>query len=318
MRHTDLPSQTAPAPANLSRNKRAAGSILDSDRWLGPLLIGPAVLYVLLLVGLPFFMALYYSVSDTTTGGETLRFVGLRNFAEVIGTPKFQTSLKNTFVFALISQAVILLLSNALALVLQNDFRGKRLIRFLILLPWVAPISIGTIAWLWIFDSTYSVLNWTLRMIGAIQGQGFMWLGVPHLAMGSIIAVHVWRQLPLATVILLAGLSSIPKDIHDAASVDGAGFWRHYFQVTLPLILPISLVVLLFGLVFTFTDMTIIYNLTRGGPYDTTQVLASLAFYTGIAGGDLAEGAAISLFLFPLLLAVAVAFLRFARRSEVS
>ncbi len=318
MRHTDSPSRTVSAAANLSRRKRSPASILDSDRWLGPLLIGPAVLYVLLLVGLPFFMALYYSVSDTTTGGQVLRFVGLRNFVGVIDTPKFQTALKNTFVFALLSQAVILLLSNALALVLQHDFRGKRLIRFLILLPWVAPISIGTIAWLWIFDSTYSVLNWTLRMIGAIQGQGFMWLGVPHLAMGSIIAVHVWRQLPLATVILLAGLSSIPKDIHDAASVDGAGFWRHYFQVTLPLILPISLVVLLFGLVFTFTDMTIIYNLTRGGPYDTTQVLASLAFYTGIAGGDLAEGAAISLFLFPLLLAVALAFLRFARRTEVS
>jgi multiple sugar transport system permease protein len=318
MRHTNPPSQIAPKAASLSRSQRLAGSIFDSDRWLGPLLIGPAVLYIVLLVGLPFFMAFYYSVSDTITGGQTLRFVGLRNFANVIDTPKFQTALKNTFVFALLSQTVILLLSNALALVLQNDFRGKRLIRFFILLPWVAPISIGTIAWLWIFDSTYSVLNWTLRMIGAIHGQGFMWLGVPHLAMGSIIAVHVWRQLPLATVILLAGLSSIPQDIHDAARVDGAGFWRHYFQVTLPLILPISLVVLLFGLVFTFTDMTIIYNLTRGGPYDTTQVLASLAFYTGIAGGDLAEGAAISLFLFPLLLAVALAFLRFARRTEVT
>jgi multiple sugar transport system permease protein len=182
----------------------------------------------------------------------------------------------------------------------------------------VAPISVGTIAWLWIFDSTYSVLNWTLRMMGLIHGQGFMWLGVPPLAMGSVIAVHVWRQLPLATVILLAGLSSIPNDIHDAASVDGAGFWRHYFQVTVPLILPISLVALLFGLVFTFTDMIIIYNLTRGGPYDTTQVLASLAFYTGIAGGDLAEGAAIALFLFPLLLAVALGFLRIARRTEVT
>jgi multiple sugar transport system permease protein len=304
--------------AVLDRNQTRAGSILDSERWLGPLLIGPAILYIVLLVGVPFFMALYYSVSDTTTGSQTLRFVGLRNFTNVIGTPKFQTALKNTFVFALISQAVILLLSNALALVLQHDFRGKRLIRFFILLPWVAPISIGTIAWLWIFDSTYSVLNWTLRLIGAIQGQGFMWLGVPHLAMGSIIAVHVWRQLPLATVILLAGLSSIPQDIHDAANVDGAGFWRHYLQVTVPLILPISLVVLLFGLVFTFTDMIIIYNLTRGGPYDTTQVLASLAFYTGIAGGDLAEGAAISLFLFPLLLAVALGFLRLARRTEVT
>jgi multiple sugar transport system permease protein len=311
-------AQTASTANNLTRPLNRRMSIVDSERWLGPFLIGPAILYIVLLIGIPFFMALYYSVSNTTTGGGTLGFVGLRNFSNIIDTPKFQTALKNTFIFALLSQVVILLLSNALALALQKDFRGKGLLRFLILLPWVAPISIGTIAWLWIFDSTYSVLNWTLRMLGFIQGQGFMWLGLPHLAMGSIIAVHVWRQLPLATVILLAGHSSIPKDIHDAAAVDGAGFWRHFFQVTLPLILPISLVALLFGLIFTFTDMVIIYNLTRGGPYDTTQVLASLAFYTGIAGGDLAEGAAIALFLFPLLLAVAYGFLRIAHRTEIT
>ena len=314
----DSPAPITSPASNLARARPRAASILDSERWLGPLLIGPAILYIVLLVGAPFFMALYYSLSNTTTGGGTLGFVGLRNFTNVVATPKFQTALKNTLIFAFLSQAVILLLSNCLALALQKDFRGKGLIRFLILLPWVAPISVGTIAWLWIFDSTYSVLNWTLRMMGLIQGQGFMWLGVPHLAMGSVIAVNVWRQLPLATVILLAGLSSIPNDIHDAAAVDGAGFWRHYFQVTLPLILPISLVAVLFGLVFTFTDMIIIYNLTRGGPYDTTQVLASLAFYTGIAGGDLAEGAAIALFLFPLLLAAALIFLRIARRTEVT
>ena len=303
-----------PLPARPKRNT----SIIDNERWVGPLLIGPAVLYIVLLVGVPFFMAFYYSVSNTTTGGGSMGFVGLRNFTNVIGTPKFQAALKNTLFFAGISQVIILVLSNALALVLQKDFIGKWLIRFIILLPWVAPISIGTIAWLWIFDSTYSVLNWLLRMAGLIQGQGFMWLGLPHLAMGSIIAVHVWRQLPLATVILLAGHGSIPQDIHDAAAVDGAGFWRHFFQVTLPLILPISLVALLFGLIFTFTDIVIIYNLTRGGPFDSTQVLASLAFYTGVAGGDLAEGAAIALFLFPLLLAVAFGFLRMAHRTEVA
>ena len=314
----DFHEQTAPTAADLARARRRTMSITDSERWLGPLMIGPAIFYIAILIGAPFFMALYYSVSNTTTGGGTLGFVGLRNFTNVVGTPKFQTALKNTFTFALISQGVILLLGNALALALQKDFRGKWLIRFLILLPWVAPISIGTIAWLWIFDSTYSVLNWTLRMAGLIQGQGFMWLGVPHLAMGSVIAVHVWRQLPLATVILLGGLSSIPQDMHDAAAVDGAGFWRHYFQITLPLILPLSLVALLFGLIFAFTDIVIIYNLTRGGPFDTTQVLASLAFYTGIAGGDLAEGAAIALFLFPLLLAVAFGFLRIAHRTEVT
>jgi multiple sugar transport system permease protein len=303
---------------SFSPRQRRGSAFLDNERWLGPLLIGPAVLYIVLLVGLPFLMALYYSVSNTTTGGGTMGFVGLRNFTGVIGTPKFQTALKNTIIFGFISQILILILSNALALSLQANFRGKRLIRFLILLPWVAPISIGTIAWLWIFDSTYSVLNWMLRLAGLIHGTGYMWLGLPHLAMGSIIAVHIWRQLPLATVILLAGYGSIPQDIHDAAAVDGAGFWRHFFQVTLPLILPITLVALLFGLIFTFTDMVIIYNLTRGGPFDTTQVLASLAFYTGIAGGDLAEGAAIALFLFPLLLAVALGFLMIAHRTEVT
>jgi multiple sugar transport system permease protein len=130
--------------------------------------------------------------------------------------------------------------------------------------------------------------------------------------------VHVWRLLPLATVILLAGLSSIPQDIHDAAAVDGAGFWRHHVQITLPLVTPIMTVAVLFGFVFAFTDMIVIYVLTRGGPYNSTQVLTSLAFFTGIDGGDLAEGAAISLFLFPLLLAVAIILLRLARRAEVT
>ncbi|MNM97319.1 Maltose transport system permease protein MalF [compost metagenome] len=145
-----------------------------------------------------------------------------------------------------------------------------------------------------------------------------VWLGQPDLAMASVILVDVWRLLPLATVIILAGLSGIPQDIHDAAAMDGAGFWRHLFLINIPLVMPIMLVALLFGIVFTFTDMIIIYVLTRGGPYDTTQVLASLAFFTGIQGGDLAEGAAISLFLFPVLVAVVIVLLTVARRTEVT
>lgn len=294
-------------------------SIWDREEGLGPLMIGPAILYIVLVVGFPFFLALYYSVSDITVGSRSLNFVGLKNFEAVIGTTNFKTSLKNTFIFTFVSQILVLVLAKVLALALQKDFRGKWLVRFLILLPWVAPISLGTIGWLWILDSTYSVINWTLQALGLIRPEEwFMWLGIPHLAMGSVIAVHVWRLLPLATVILLAGLSSIPQDIHDAAAVDGAGFWRHLFQITMPLLLPIMIVAVLFGIVFTFTDMIVIYVLTRGGPYDTTQVLASLAFFTGIQGGDLAEGAAIALFLFPLLLAAAIAFLRIARRAEVT
>ena len=297
----------------------AMAALLDSPRWLGVLMIAPAVLYIVLVVGLPFVLAILYAFSGVTMGSRTIEFVGFKNFISVLETTKFQTSLRNTFVFALIAQVLVMVLGTVLAMALLKDFRGKWLVRLLILLPWVAPISLGTIGWLWILDSTYSVINWTLEALGLIGADGwFMWLGVPYLAMGSVITIHVWRILPLATVILLAGLTSIPHDIHDAAQVDGASFWRHLFQITLPLIRPIILVAGLFGLVFAFTDMIVIFVLTRGGPYDTTQVLASLAFFTGIQAGDLAEGAAIALFLFPLLLAVAVAFLRVARRAEVT
>jgi multiple sugar transport system permease protein len=301
-----------------SAGRRRRRRLTDRPGWLGALMIAPAVLYILLIVGMPFVLALYYSVSDITAGSRTLNFVGLKNFADIVGTSQFRTSLRNTFVFALVSQVIVLVGANVLALALMRDFRGKWVVRLLLLLPWVAPISLGTIGWLWILDSIYSVINWTLEAVGVIRPNEWpMWLGIPHLAMGSVITVHVWRLLPLATIILLAGLSSIPREIHEAASVDGAGFWRQHFRITLPLVRPIMLVALLFGLVFTFTDMIIIFVLTRGGPYDTTQVLSSLAFFTGIQGGDLATGAAIAVFLFPLLLAVAVVFLRVARRAEV-
>ena len=145
-----------------------------------------------------------------------------------------------------------------------------------------------------------------------------MWLGQPSLAMMSVIGVESWRLLPFSTVILLAGLTAIPRDIPEAAAVDGAGFWRTMFQITIPMMLPIVNVAVLFGIIFTFTDMTVVYILTRGGPYDTTQVLPSLAFFTGVLGGDLAEGAAISIFLVPLLVAVAYLMLCVAHRSEVA
>jgi multiple sugar transport system permease protein len=309
----------AAGPAALAAAPRGLGFVLDRPQWLGPLMLGPAVLYIVLVVGFPFVLAILYAFSGVTVGTRNLDFVGFRNFISVLQTPKFQTALWNTFVFALTAQVLVMMLGTILALALARDFRGKWFVRLLLLLPWVAPISLGTIGWLWILDSTYSVLNWTLETLGLIgPNDWFMWLGVPRLAMGSVIAIHVWRILPLATVILLAGLSSIPHDIHDAARVDGAGFWRHLLEITLPLVRPIMLVAGLFGLVFAFTDMIVIFVLTRGGPYDTTQVLASLAFFTGIQGGDLAEGAAIALFLFPLLLAAAIAFLRVARRSEVT
>ena len=304
----------------------ALGRIWDRERVLAPLLIAPAILYIVVLVGTPFFLAIYYSLSDATTGSQSLNFVGLSNFQAVIKDPVFRKALINTFIFTLCSQALVLVLAKVLALALIKEFRGKWLVRFLILLPWTAPISLGTVGWMWMLDSIFSPIDWILRYMGLLGVPGAIlgansnlyWLGVPSLAMLSVILVHTWRMLPLATVILLAGLTSIPQEVLDAAEVDGAGFWRRLFQIMIPMLLPIMTVAVLFGIVFTFTDIAVVYILTQGGPVHSTQVLASWAFFKGIEAGDLAQGAAVALFLFPAMAGVAALMLRVARRTEVT
>ena len=191
-------------------------------------------------------------------------------------------ALRNSFLFTICSQVLVLIGANVLALVLKDAFRGRRLLRFLILLPWVAPVSIGSIGWKWILDSLYSVINWVLVRLHLVEPfSAPMWLGEPKLAMISVILVHTWHMLPFATVIILAGWTAIPEGHSRGGAVDGAGFFRRLFQIQIPMMLPIINVAVLFGVIFTFTDMTVIYILTRGGPYDTTQVLPSMAFFTG-------------------------------------
>ncbi len=303
--------------------------VLEERRFLAPLLISPAVLFIALLIGAPLGLAVYLSLTDATAGSLTGEFVGLDNYTEQWQSENFRRALRNTIFFTLVSQAVVLVGAAILAHYLVRPFRGRWLLRFLVILPWAAPVALGAIGWYWIFESTLSVINWTLVRLqtGPLDALGIdlvdpidppQWLGRPNLAMASIIAVQVWRILPLATVIILAGLTSIPQDIHVAAQVDGAGFWRHMFQITFPLVMPITLVAALFGIIFTFTDMIVVFVLTRGGPYNTTQVLASWAYFTGIQGGDLAGGAAVSLFLLPVLVAVAIFVLKLARRAEVT
>jgi len=305
--------------------RSGAAGVRDRADLLARFMIMPAIVYIAAMIGFPFVLAILYSLSDATTGDPTLRLVGLRNYKDILADPVFRTSLKNTFVFALVSQSLVIVLSRVLATALMAEFRGKWIARFLIMLPWTAPISLGTIGWLWMFDSIFSPIDWILRRFGllgvpgALLGpmQNLYWLGEPLLAMASVVIVHVWRLLPLATVIQLAGLSSIPKDLLEAAEVDGARAWRRTLEITIPLTLPIISIAFLFGLVFTFTDMTVVYVLTRGGPIHMTQVLSTWTFFKGIEGGDLAQGAAVSLFMFPVLAGIAALVLRVARRTEV-
>jgi multiple sugar transport system permease protein len=191
-------------------------------------------------------------------------------------------------------------------------------VRLLVLLPWTTPVALATVNWLWLLDSLFSPIDWVLREVGWLGPGGHtVFLGKPGLAKASVIAVHAWRLIPLAAVIMMAGLAAIPDDIKDAARVDGAGFWRMFREITLPLTLPVMAVAALFGSILTFTDLSVVRILTNGGPLHSTEVLSSWAYTKGINGGDLAQGAAVALFLFPLLLAAAVAILRAVRRMEV-
>jgi multiple sugar transport system permease protein len=175
-------------------------------RWLGPALVAPAFAYIALLVGLPVVLSLYLSVSDARVGSDTTSFVGLANFSAAVRTPSFRAALAHSFLFTVVSQALVIVGATLLALSLKEAFRGRGLVRFLVLLPWVAPISLGAIGWKWLLDSLYSVVNWVLVAAGVVSAANPpMWLGEPRLAMLSVVLVHTWRTLPFATVILLAG-----------------------------------------------------------------------------------------------------------------
>ena len=311
---------------NTLPSKKKSANLLDNEKFIGGLFLTPAILYILLLVGLPFAIAIAFSLTDVSVGDTSLDWVGIKNFQNVSKTPTFERALVNSFVFTAISQVFIIVLANIQAIILTQHFSGKWVVRFLLVLPWATPVALATIGWQWMYDPQLSPIDWMLREPLGLLGPGtplgpnrnLVWLGKPSLAKFSVISVQVWRMTPLAAVILMAGLSSIPQDILDQAEVDGSRFWRTLFQVKLPLILPIMVISLLFSTIFTIGDMTVVYILTRGGPIDHTQVLPTWAYFVGIEGGNLAQGAAIALFLFPVLLAVSILMLRFARRTEVN
>jgi len=289
--------------------------IADRESVLAPLFLLPAVIYIIALVAIPFFLAIAFSLTDVTAGDPSLDWVGFENFQAIFDDPIFWRALRNTLIFTACTMVLVVVLAKIVAMVLIADFRFKRLIRFLVLLPWTTPVALSAISWLWMLDSVYSPIDWVLRSAGFIE-TNLHWLGRDNLAAISVIGVQAWRMVPLAAVIIMAGLISMPQDITDAAEIDGAGFWRKLWEITIPLNLPVIGVATLFGAILTFTDMTVVYILTRGGPANATHILPSYAFFKGIGGGDLAQGAAIALFLLPLLLAAAILILRSVRKME--
>jgi multiple sugar transport system permease protein len=305
--------------------------LLEERRFLAPVLIAPAVIFMIFVVGVPLGWAIYLSLTDATGGSLSGSFIGLDNFTEAWHDQNFRNALENTLIITFAAQVLVVIGAAILSHFLVRDFRGKWLVRFLIILPWAAPISLATLGWLWIFDSLFSVINWTLgkmHLLGLICGPFGIhgcsaanppqWLGNTKLALFAIIMVHAWRVLPFAVIIFIAGRASIPTEVEDAAKIDGASPLKKLWYVDLPLQLPIALVAVLFGIVFTAADFAVVWILTRGGPFNSTQVLTTWSESIGIESTRVGAGAAISLYLFPLLLVVTILMLFFARRAQVT
>jgi multiple sugar transport system permease protein len=275
--------------------------------------LAPTLALLALLAVYPLGYAVYLSMT-TAQVGVPGRFVGARNFVRLLDTEIFTLTLWNTVWYTLAAVLAKLGLGLVLALVLAQRAPGMKWIRGAVLVPWVAPTSLSVLAWTWMFDSTYSVFNWTLRELGLIQVP-IGWLGVPALARGAVVLVNVWCGLPFFAINFLAGLVTIPAELYEAARVDGAGALARFRSVTLPLLRPVLATVLLFSVVMTSSDFATVFVLTRGGPVNATQVLATLSFKLGLATGDLGQAAAISLYLLPVLVLATYVQVRLMRRT---
>jgi multiple sugar transport system permease protein len=289
--------------------------LLDHERFLGPAFVTPALLLLLLLVAYPFCMAVYFSLSNAFIGRPS-HFIGLQNFVVLWQSDSFRQTFQNAFVFTGVAVLFKVVLGLILALLLNEQLWLKRMIRGAVLLPWVIPTALSTLGWWWMFNSLYSVVNWSGIALGLMDAPGPNWLGQKYYAMTAVIAVNVWRGLPFFAITILAGLVSIPRELYEASEADGAGAMARFWHITLPLLRPVLAIVVLFSTIFTFSDFNIVYVLTQGGPINSTHLFATLSRQVGLESGQIGQGAAISLYLFPVLAMVVWVQLKFVRRQQ--
>jgi multiple sugar transport system permease protein len=286
-----------PIPAR----KRRALRLLDDRNVLGVLMIAPAAAFLLVFLAYPLGLGFWLGMTDATIG-QPGRFVGLANFISLAHDQIFWLSVFNTTFYTIVASGLKFGLGLYLALLLNRRMPMKSLIRAVVLLPFVTPTVLSAIAFWWIFDPQFSIISWSLIKLGLIH-QYIDFLGQPWNARWSVIFANVWRGIPFVAITLLAGLQTISPSLYEAATLDGAGPWQRFRFVTLPMLSPIIAVVMTFSVLLTFTDFQLIYAITRGGPMNATQLMATLSFQRAITGGNLGEGAAIADAMVPFLLA---------------
>ena len=289
--------------------------LLDSKPFLVVLCLTPALGLLLVFLTYPLGLGIWLGFTDTRIG-RTGVFVGLENYQILWYDSVFWMAVRNTILYTTVATIVKFALGLWLALILNNNLPFKSLLRAIILVPWIVPTVLSAIAFWWIYDPQFSIISYVLVDRLHLLDHYIDFLGQPWHARWSLIAANIWRGIPFVAICLLAGLQTISPSLYEAAMLDGATPWQRFRHVTFPMLMPILSVVLTFSVLFTFTDFQLVYAITRGGPVNSTHLMATLAFQRGIPGGQLGEGAAIAVAMIPfLLVATLISYFGLARRK---
>lgn len=267
---------------------------------LGYIFVSPMTLYLLVVMAIPLLWALWISFTDKRVGtpGE---FIALGNYVTVLSDPLFWRTAWNTLVFTLGAVILKLIFGLAMALVLNEQFRGRALFRVLLFLPWTVPTIVSVFAWQWMFSDVGGPLNAILKGTGLVEGP-VPWLTDPGLAMFSVILVNAWRGTPFIGIAILAGLQAVSQEQYEAARMDGAGVLQRFFYITLPSVQHVMMLAAVITTIWTLNDFEIIWLLTRGGPADATQVFSTLSYTMGFQNLDIAKATTVSVLSIPFLI----------------
>jgi multiple sugar transport system permease protein len=289
--------------------------LLDWKPFLIFLCLLPAIGLLVVFLTYPLGLGLWLAFTDTKIGRSGV-FVGLENFISLWHDPIFWLSVSNTLLYTAAATLGKFALGLWLALLLNHHIPFKSLIRAIVLVPWIVPTVLSAVAFWWIYHPQFSIISYVLKDVLGLTSSNIDFLGTPWHARLSLIAVNIWRGIPFVAISLLAGLQTISPSLYEAAMLDGATGWQRFRHVTVPMLLPVLSVVLTFSVIFTFTDFQLVYAITRGGPLNSTHLMATLAFQRGIPGGQLGEGAAIAVSMIPFLIAATlVSYFGLARRK---
>lgn len=282
-----------------------------SEGWFAWLLVGPAMLFIAIIVAWPLAETIRLSFMEAGLGGE--RFVGLENYQDLADSRKFQQTIVRTFYWMFLSVGLKLVLGLVGAVLLNAAVPGKALFRVLVMPPWIIPIAIGCIGWLWLYNGYFGILSGTMMKLGITDGP-FEFLAYKQSAFYSAIVTDVWVGTPMVTLFFLAAMQGVPRDLYEAAWVDGAGRWYRFRRITIPQIMPVIVSMALLSAIWTFNSFEIIWILTEGGPRGATTTLIVDTYEVAISNFKFGEGAARAVIIVFLLATFSLLYLFFLNK----